>query len=64
MANQEIHDTAVAMAQAILDRVEGSLTYKERLLAIHDFYLVCKAGIECYESQKTLMLSRQDPSAN
>ena len=48
MNQRLIHDVAVAMAEAILDRVSPHLPYADRLTAIGDFYCICKAGVEAY----------------
>jgi hypothetical protein len=64
MKQRPIHNAAVAMAQAILDIVQPCLREDERLDALTEFYIVCKAGIEAYEMQKTRMLLRLNPTRN
>jgi hypothetical protein len=63
--NQRLtHDAAVAMAQALLAVVEPCIREDERLDALNEFYIICKAGIEAYDIQKTRMLTRLNPTRN
>jgi hypothetical protein len=55
MENSLIHDTATAMAQALIDTLGAHLAPEERLDLFLHFYLSCKFGIEAYEQQKELM---------
>jgi hypothetical protein len=64
MNERLMHDAAMAMAQAMLDIVEPCLRYEERLEAIGEFYIACKAGIEAYEIQKARLQSRLNPTNN
>jgi hypothetical protein len=64
MNQRLLHDAAVAMAQALLDIVKPCLREEERLDAFSEFYIVCKAGVEAYEIQKSRMLTRLNPTRN
>lgn len=59
-----IHDSAVAMSQAILDTLGPRLPYEERLKAIGNVYIICKGGIEAYLLQQDRMRKRLKPLDN
>jgi hypothetical protein len=59
-----MHDTALAMAQAILDLVKPCLREEERLEAFSEFYIACKAGLEAFCIQQDRMRQRFSPNNN
>jgi hypothetical protein len=59
-----IHDAAVAMAHTLLDMVKPCLREEERLTAFNEFYVICKAGIECFCLQQERMIHRLNPTKN
>jgi hypothetical protein len=59
-----IHDAAVSMSQAILDTVQPCLRQEERLDALSEFYVICKAGIEAFCIQQERMRVRLNPTKN
>ena len=46
------HDTAMAMARALLEIIENCLREEEHRDAFEEFYRVCRVGIESYIAQK------------
>lgn len=46
------HETAMAMAHAILEVIGKHLRQEERRDAFEEFYRVCRDGIETYVVQK------------
>ena len=59
-----IHDAAVAMAHALLDKVKSCLREEEWRLALQEFYQICRAGIEAYNIQQDRMRQRMKPLDN
>lgn len=59
-----IHDAAVAMSQAMLEIVGPCLRDEEKLDALSEFYIVCKAGIEAFCIQQARMQHRLNPTKN
>jgi hypothetical protein len=64
MNQRLIHDTAMAMAQAILDLVAPCLREEEQMEAFGEFYIACKAGIEVFCIQQDRMRQRLRPTRN
>jgi hypothetical protein len=64
MNQRLVHDCALATAHALLKIVEPSLREADRLDALSEFYMACKAGIEAYCIQNERMLARLNPTRN
>jgi hypothetical protein len=65
MANQRLqHDTAFALATALLGIVQGCIREEERRDAFEAFYEVCRAGIEAHDIQRQRMQTRLNPFKN
>jgi hypothetical protein len=64
MNDRLIHDASIAMARAILDRISPCLRDEEKLEALRESYLVCKAGIEAFCIHQERMLARLNPTKN
>jgi hypothetical protein len=62
VSDRLVHDAAVAMSQAILDIVTPCLRGEERLDALNEFYIVCKAGIEAFCIQQERLRVRLNPT--
>jgi hypothetical protein len=63
--NQRLcHDAAFAMAKTLLDIVGPCIREEEQRDAFDEFYRVCLAGIEAYETHVARMESRLHPSKN
>lgn len=59
------HDTAVAIARAILDIVAPCLRPEERRDAFEEFYYAVSAGLEAYESMRARRpIASAEPSPN
>ena len=58
------HDTAFALATALLEIVENCIRPDERKDAHEAFYHACKGALECYEIMKGREESRLKPSRN
>ena len=58
------HDTAFALATALLEIIENCLRPEERQDAFDEFYEACKAAIECYERMNMRQETRLRPSRN
>jgi hypothetical protein len=52
------------MARAILDCLSPCLREEEKLEALRESYLVCKAGLEAFCIQHERMLARINPTRN
>ncbi len=63
MNDRLCHDTAVAMANALLDVIAPCLREEERLDALQEFYQVCRAGLEAHEILAN-RLDNHTPSRN
>ncbi len=48
-----MHDTAVAMATHLVERLGARVREERRRRANADFYLVCVAGLEAYEERRS-----------
>ena len=64
MNGRLIHDGAVAMSKALMEVVENSIRPEARLDAYSQLYIVCKGGVEAYETQRERMERRLAPSNN
>ena len=64
MNERLIDDAALMMSHAIFDLIESCFPEDDRIDAIDEFYLVCKAGIEAYEQQQIRAAYRWKPSRN
>jgi len=63
--NQRLpHDTAMAMAQAILDVVASCVHPSMHRDAFDEFFAICKAGIEAFNIQQQRMQQRLRPGRN
>ena len=58
------HDTAVALATALLEIVENCILPEERRDAFDAFYKACKGVLERYEIMKHRQDTRLQPSRN
>ena len=58
------HDTAFALATALLEIVENCIRPDERRDAFDAFYAACKGAFECYEITKRREETRLMPSRN
>ena len=58
------HDTAFALATALLAIIENCIRPDERRDAFDEFYAACKGAFECYEAMKGREESRPQPSRN
>jgi hypothetical protein len=59
-----IHDRAVAIARATLDRVAQCIREGTHRDAFEGFHAVAKAGLEIYEPQADRMQERLAPTRN
>ncbi len=65
MGNSRLqHDTAFALATALLDIVANCLRDEEKRDCWQEFYLASRAAIEAYESHAERMRQRLGPSVN
>jgi hypothetical protein len=65
MTNQRLqHDTAFALATALLGIIQNCLRAEERRDAFNEFYQVCRAGIEAHDIQRQRMQTRLHPFNN
>ena len=58
------HDTAFALASALLEIIENCIRPEERRDAFESFYDACKGASECYEITKRREETRLMPSRN
>ena len=58
------HDTAFALATALLEIVENCIRPEERRDAFDAFYQASKGALECYETMKGREDTRLRPSRN
>jgi hypothetical protein len=65
MANPRLqHDTAFALAIALLEIVQNCIREEERRDAFDAFYEECRAAIKAYEIQRNRILTRLHPLSN
>jgi len=65
MANERlIHDVTYAMSMHILELISGCIDAEQFPDAFAAVYERVKAGIECYEMQKSRMQHRLQPGKN
>jgi hypothetical protein len=65
MDNQRLqHDSAFALAIALLEIVQGCLREEERRDAFEAIYQACRAGIEAHDIQRQRMQTRLHPFRN
>jgi hypothetical protein len=63
--NQRLqHDSAFALAVALLEIVQNCIQEEERRDALAAFYEACRAGIEAHDIQRQRMHLRLHPSSN
>ncbi len=58
------HDSAYALATALLEIIENCIRPDERRDAFEEFYAACKGAFECYETMKRREETRLMPSRN
>jgi hypothetical protein len=58
------HDTAVAMAYALLEVMDNCLMEMERRDAFEEFYQICRAGVEAYALHQNWINLRIDLEGN
>jgi hypothetical protein len=58
------HDTAFALATALLEIVKNCIRPEERRDAFGAFYEACKGALECYDTMKGTEGTRLRPSRN
>jgi hypothetical protein len=61
---RSIHDTSQALADLLLNHVSPYIPPERHLEVLREFYLLCKLGIEVYETRKNRMLERMNPTKN
>ena len=64
MNQRLIHDTAIAMAQALVDLLGPCIREDERRDARDELYCVCKAGLEAFCLHQDRMQQRLKPTRN
>jgi hypothetical protein len=58
------HDTAIALATALLEIIGNCLRDEERKDAFDEFFTACMGALECYDSMKPCDDKRLAPSRN
>ena len=58
------HDTAHALAVALLEIVENCIRPEDRLDALQEFYQAAMAGLEAYDTMREREARRLNPSRN
>ena len=58
------HDTATALATALLEIIGNCLREEERMDAFREFYVACMGALECYDAMKSSDSTRLEPSRN
>jgi hypothetical protein len=61
---RSIHDASAALADLLLNHVSSYVPPDRQLEVLREFYLLCKIGIEVYETRKNRMLERLNPTKN
>ena len=64
MCPQLRHDTANALATALLEIMGNCLLEEERMDAFREFYVACMGALECYDAMKRCDGTRLEPSRN
>ena len=58
------HDTATALATALVEIIGNCLREEERSDAFREFYVACMGALECYDAMKRCDGTRLEPSRN
>jgi hypothetical protein len=58
------HDTAIALATALLEIIGNCLRDEERKDAFDEFFTACMGALECYDTLKRCNDNRLAPSRN